>query len=210
MKFLIDDNSTRRSIILLLKKHSGMTIEDISRNINITPMGIRQHLLALEKRGFVTYSAKKHGIGRPGFIYMLTEHAEELFPKAYDIFALELLRDIERNDGKEKVDRLFRLRRDKVYRKRKEALNGKNNIDDILGGLKNILESEGYVVDLTRNNGSYHLVQYNCPIKKIAVEFKDACRHELLMYQDIVGREIVKDQSLSDGNTSCHYIIPRV
>lgn len=209
MKFLLDDNSTRKAIILLLKKNGGMTIEDLSKNVNITPMGIRQHLLALEKRGFVTYVSKKHGIGRPGFVYMLTEVAEDLFPKAYDQLALDLLRAIEQSDGKEKVDRLFKIRRERLLRLRKEALSGKNGIDEIMIGLRNILESEGYFVELNRNNGNYHLIQYNCPIKKIAVEFHDACKHEHQMYEELTGKEIVKKESLSEGNASCHYIVPR-
>src|SRR3990172_3073307 len=99
MDMRIDDNSTRNSIVNLLKKSNGLSIEELSQSINITPMGIRQHLLSLEKKGIVTYRSKKHGIGRPGFIYMLTESADYLFPKAYDKFAIEILNDINKYEG---------------------------------------------------------------------------------------------------------------
>jgi predicted ArsR family transcriptional regulator len=82
MSLFFDDNPSRKGIILLLKKNGGMSIDELSRDIKITPMGIRQHLNALEKKGIVTYVANRHGIGRPGFIYKLTELAEELFPKS--------------------------------------------------------------------------------------------------------------------------------
>jgi predicted ArsR family transcriptional regulator len=110
---MLDENSTRNSIIHLLKKSGGLTIEELSKSINITPMGIRQHLLSLEKKNIVTYIAKKHGIGRPGFVYMLTDSADALFPKAYDKFAIEILKDIKANDGPEKLDTIFRRRKDK-------------------------------------------------------------------------------------------------
>ncbi len=208
MGLFIDDNQTRKSIIHLLKKSGGMSIDELSKDISITPMGIRQHLLSLEKKGIVTYTAKKHGIGRPGFIYQLTEAADELFPKSYGSFAIEVLRDIEKYDGKDKIDKIFRWRKERLLKSMKEALSGKEDIDSIVNGLKNILESEGHFVDLSRHNGSYHLKQYNCPINKIALEFKSVCKHELQLYRDLTGKDITKIQSLSEGDPSCTFVIP--
>ncbi|MEW6110456.1 MAG: metalloregulator ArsR/SmtB family transcription factor [Nitrospirota bacterium] len=208
MGIFFDDNPTRKNIIILLKKSGGMSIEELSRNINITPMGIRQHLMSLEKKGIVTYHAKKHGIGRPGFIYKLTEEADELFPKSYDSFAIDVLRDIEKYDGKEKIDKIFRWRRDRLFKLKKKALSGSEDFDGILNALKGILESEGHFVEINKHNGSYHLMQYNCPISKIALEFKAACKHELQMYKDLLGRDVKRTRTQSEGNSSCLYIIP--
>lgn len=208
MDFMLDDNATRKIIVLLLKKSGGMSIEDLSKNISITPMGIRQHLLSLEKKGIVTYYAKKHGIGRPGFVYRLTDLAEDLFPKKYDSFALDVLRDIEKNEGKEKVDQIFAWRREGLFKVRNEQLAAKGSRDELVRGLKDVLESEGYLVELERENGSYHLMQYNCPINKIAFEYDTACVHELQLYRDLIGPDVIRQESLSQGSTSCHYIIP--
>lgn len=207
MDIFFDENSTRKNIILLLKKSGGMSIEELSAKIKITPMGIRQHLLSLEKKGIVTYFAKKHGIGRPGFIYKLTEASDKLFPKSYHTFAVEMLRDIEKFDGKEKVDKIFKWRRDRIFESRAEALSGKKNIDELLNGLKEILESEGCIVELNKNNGNYHLAQYNCPIQRIASEYDNACKHELQLYKDLIGKNVTREQSLSAGDPSCFYII---
>lgn len=208
MDYMLDDNPTRKIIVLLLKKSGGMSIEDLSKNISITPMGIRQHLLSLEKKGIVTYYAKKHGIGRPGFVYRLTDLAEELFPKKYDRFALDVLRDIEKNEGKEKVDQIFAWRRERLFKARNEQLAAKGSRDELVRGLKDVLESEGYLVELERENGSYHLMQYNCPIHKIALQYDTACVHELQLYRDLIGPDVIRQESLSQGSTSCHYIIP--
>lgn len=207
-RMFMDDNQTRKSIILLLRKSGGMSIDELSKKINITPMGVRQHLLSLENRGLVTYAAKKHGIGRPGFIYSLTEIADELFPKSYDRFAIGILRDIEKHEGKEKIEKIFTWRREKLLGIRKESLGPKASLDDILSGLKNMLEFEGYMVELSRQNGHYHLMQYNCPIQKIAFEFSSVCSHELQLYRDLFRKNISRQQSLPEGSTSCLYVIP--
>ena len=208
MNILLDENSKRKSIIQLLKKSSGLSIEELSKSINITPMGVRQHLLSLEKKGIVTYISKKHGIGRPGFIYMLTESADALFPKSYDKFAIEILNDINKHEGPEKLDTLFRLRKDKKLSTLKNALADIETFDETVNKLKDILEAEGHIVELTRNNGHYHLKQHNCPLSKLAAEFKGLCRYELQMYQELLGKQVTREQNIADGSPACFYKIP--
>lgn len=210
MDILIDENSTRKNIILLLKKNGGMSIDGLSKVIEITPMGIRQHLLALEKKGIVTYVSRRRGIGRPGFIYMLTEAANDLFPKAYDKFAVGLLRDIRKHEGDEKIDRIFDWRRDRLFKAGKAALAGKGSVEDTLNALKEILEADGHFVEISKNSDHYHLKQYHCPINKVAREFSDACKYELQMYRDLIDRNITREQSVAEGAESCVYLIPKV
>jgi len=209
MEFLADENSTRKNIIFLLKKNGRMSIEELSKVIDITPMGIRQHLLSLEKKGYVTYLTKKCGIGRPGFVYMLTEAADDLFPKSYDSFAIGILRDIRKHDGHEKVDRIFGWRRERLYTLMKGALAGKERLDDVLPALKRILEAEGHLVEIGKHNGHYFLRQFHCPLNKVAQEFADACRHELQLYRDLINKDITREQSIADGETACVYTIPQ-
>jgi len=209
MNMFIDENSTRKNIMLLLKKNGGMSIEELSKIIEITPMGIRQHLLALEKKGFVTYQVKKRGIGRPGFVYMLTEAANELFPKAYDSFALGILRDISKHEGKDKIGKIFDWRRDRLLRFTQDALSSKETMTGRLQGLKEILEENGGLVEITRNNGSYYLKQYHCPIKKVSDEFADACSSELQLYRELFGGNVTREQTITEGAGACIYKIPR-
>ena len=208
MNSVFDENPTRQNIITLLKKSGGMSIEELSRNISITPMGIRQHLLSLEKKGMVTYAARKHGIGRPGFIYRLTDAADELFPKSYDRLALDVLRDVKKYEGPEKVSKIFSWRRDRIFKQKKEALDGLTGIEEVLHGLKNLLESEGHLVELDREDDAYRLKTYNCPISKVANEFNDACMQELQMYRELLNRNVTMEQSMGQGSQSCIFSIP--
>lgn len=208
MNIIFDDNSTRNSIIQLLKKSNGLSIEELSKIINITPMGIRQHLLSLEKKGIVTYISKKHGIGRPGFVYMLTKSADTLFPKSYDKFAIEVLNNIKKHEGPEKLDTIFRMNKDNQLTTLKDALAGMETFEDTVNGLKNLLEAEGHIVELTKNNGAYDLKQYNCPINKIAEEFKEICKYELQLYRELLGEQVTREQNIIEGSTACSYKIP--
>lgn len=205
---LIEENSTRREIILHLKKAGSMSIDDLSKVVDITPMGIRQHLLSLEKRGIVRYTVQKRGIGRPGFLYMLTEKADDLFPKSYDKLALTILRDIKKHHGDKEIDEIFGWRRASIFKAKHDRLTGCADMEELLDRMKKQLEDDGYLVELSRNNGHFHLKQYNCPIHKIASEFRDACEHELRMYQELFGEGVTREHAISEGAHSCHYIIP--
>jgi len=204
----VDENPTRQNIITLLKKNGGMTIEELSKKISITPMGIRQHLLSLEKKGLVSYTAKKQGIGRPGFVYMLTESADDLFPKTYDRFVLDILKEVKKNDGQEKINKIFSWQRAKVLKQKKEALSGLSGIDEIMQGLKNLLVSEGFLVDLEKEGDNYILKTYNCPIRKVAAEFNEACQEELHLFRELLNRNVSMVQCIGQGNLACIFSIP--
>jgi predicted ArsR family transcriptional regulator len=205
---VMEQNSTRKSIILLLKKSGGMSINALKKHLNITPMGIRQHLLALEKKGYVTFQSQKHGIGRPVFIYSLTEEAEKLFPRSYNRFALDILKNVEHSDGTIDIQTIFMWRKNSIMKNCSDALHGTSDMIGRIHKLQDMLESEGYLVDVTRNNGHYHLINYNCPIKEIAVKYQDMCRHELDLYKELISQRAVLKQSLAEGNVSCIFEFP--
>lgn len=208
MKNMLDENPSRNSIIHLLKKHGGMSIDELSRRINITPMGIRQHLLSLEKKGIVTYVPRRHGIGRPGFIYMLTDKADDLFPKSYDRFAIEMLQDIRDQEGNSKLDKIFGWRKERLLKKRGKALGSLLSVREKIEALRDILESEGYMVELSNGNSHYHLKQYNCPISRISAEFPGICRHELEFYRELFGRGVTMERHITPGEPTCSFMIP--
>jgi predicted ArsR family transcriptional regulator len=208
MKPVYDENPTRQHIITLLKKSDGMSIEELSKQISITPMGIRQHLLSLEKKGIVSYVAKKHGIGRPGFVYRLTEAADELFTKSYEYLALDLLRDVKKFEGQEKVGKMFGWRRDRVSKHLKDALAGHTGLEETLHALKNLLDSEGRMAELSKEDDTYLLKTFNCPISKVANEFNEACMQELQMYRELLDRNVTMEQCMGQGSQSCVFSIP--
>jgi predicted ArsR family transcriptional regulator len=209
MLSVIYENPTRKKIMFLLKKRGALSIDDISKELNITSMGIRQHLLSLEKRDLIDYVAKRQGIGRPAFLYKLTDKADDLFPKEYREFVVTALKDIEKNEGRDKIDEIFKWRKNRLLKYMKDNLLAKKTFRDKVYGFKDILESKGYLVEFNVTNNHYTLKQFNCPIYKLAAEFKEACRYELQMYKDLLGRVVSREQCISDGDLSCTYIIPK-
>jgi DNA-binding transcriptional ArsR family regulator len=84
MLSLFKEYPTRKSILLLLKEKGPMTIDELSSELNITRPSIRQHLFSLGKKGLIDYIVKRTTVGRPPFLYKLSEKAEGLFHGAFD------------------------------------------------------------------------------------------------------------------------------
>jgi predicted ArsR family transcriptional regulator len=209
MQLVLNENPSREKILLLLKRKGALSIDELSREMNITSMGIRQHLLSLERKGLIEYIIKRQGIGRPAFLYKLTRKADDLFPKAYDRFILDLLKDIEKHDGRDKIDEIFRWRKASFVKSAKDLLAGKKTVYEKVNGLRDLLESEGYFAELSDSDEHYNLSLFNCPIPRIASGFGEACRYDLQMFRDLLGKEVSRAQCMMDGNPSCIYLIPK-
>jgi predicted ArsR family transcriptional regulator len=206
---VFNENPTREKIILLLKRRGPTSIDDLSKELDITSMGIRQHLLSLERRGLIDYISKRQGIGRPAFLYKLTERAHELFPKMYDSFLVNLFKDIEKHEGRDKIDEIFKWRKNRLLKDAKDVLSDRKTLSEKMSGLRDMLESEGYLAELSDTNNHYNLKLYNCPVFKLANEFREMCRHDLQMFRDLLGKEVTRDTCITEGNHSCSYFIPK-
>lgn len=203
------DNEMRKKILLTLKKKGSMSVGDLSKEINITTMGVRQHLHVLERNGVVEYIIKKHGIGRPSFIYRLTDVADDLFPKVYQVFALDVLRDLEETNGRDSIDGIFKRRNERTLKEKMRVLSEKDSLSDRLYALAGMLDEDGCMVELEENDRSFKLKQFNCPILKIASNFREACNYDLQLFKALIGEDVIRQQCLSDGANACVYIIPK-
>jgi predicted ArsR family transcriptional regulator len=209
MKSMIDDNPVRQKILLLLKKSEGMTVEALSSHLKITPMGVRQHLAALEKRDLVSHDTLRRGVGRPGFVYRLSEKANESFSKGYAKFALDLLTGIENSNGREDIDKLLKWRMEKILSHKKSLLDGNKSLAEKVLTMSEHLDSEGYISDVVENDEEYLIRQHNCPISVVSKHYPEACKHELNMYRELFGTDVERTKCLSEGAHVCEYRIPK-
>src|SRR5512138_1421866 len=132
---------TRRKIVMALKQHGGLTAAELAEMLGITSMGVRRHLTTLERDKLVSYELVQRGKGRPSYVYKLSSHAENLFPKNYAALANELLGYLEDSDGPDTVIRLFERRAQRRIRNAQIQLSDKP-LDERVAGLARILSNE--------------------------------------------------------------------
>lgn len=201
--------STRQDILEILKRRGGQTVEQLSAVLGITPMGVRQHLAVLEKDNLVTTSAVRRGMGRPSYLYSLTEQAQDLFPKNYKTFATGLLQDIASKEGPELVNELFRRRAERLEKAYQQRMEGKD-LEGRVAELVKILDANGSMASSEKlDDNTFLLKEHNCAIYAIAKDYPQACHEEIELFGRVLGAAISLQECQSDGASFCRYIINR-
>ena len=201
--------STRQDILELLKRRGRQTVDELSSALGITPMGVRQHLAVLEKDGLVSAASVRRGMGRPSYLYALTERALELFPRNYQALARSMLADLADNEGPQIVKRLFERRARRLEKGYLERLQGKD-LRERVAELARILESNGNMASWEELDPDTFVIQeHNCGILGVAREFPDACHEELTLFERVLQAEVVREQTQAGGGNECKYLIRR-
>jgi predicted ArsR family transcriptional regulator len=209
MRKHIDENPTRQKIIMLLNKAEHLTVAELSKDMEITPMAVRQHLMALERKGIISYVSRKYGIGRPVFLYSLTEKAKAAFPKAYSSFLRDMLRVLADIDGPGKIEIIFERRRDRMVKQYGTILSKARTVSEKVQTLARQLDSEGYMIETEEKGGKIVIKQFNCMLTDVAVDYPQSCTYELKMYQELFGKDVQRIECQRDGAPSCTYVIPK-
>lgn len=204
----MDERPSRQKIINYLKRSDWMTVADLSKRVGITPMAVRQHLLALDRQGIVRNVVRKTGIGRPVFLYGLTEKAEGIFPKSYGSFINDVFGTIIDLEGSDKLEDIFKRRKERLLNDKFRVISGISGVHEKVSMMAEMLEREGYMTEFEKQSDGYVLKQFNCPISDVSSNYPEPCKYELELYKDIFGDGIVRHECMSEGGTSCTYFIP--
>ena len=82
---------TTRGRIVTLLRGTTKTVNELARQLELSDNAVRAHLLSLERDGLIKQSGIQRGTRKPHLAYSLTEEAEQLFPKAYDVLLNQLI-----------------------------------------------------------------------------------------------------------------------
>ena len=97
---------------MYLKVMQKAGLEELAKAMEISRMAVHKHLTLLQKRGLVESLETRGGVGRPKMMYQLTSQSKTVFPKSYGAIASYALDFIERNMGKEAVEKVLRERQE--------------------------------------------------------------------------------------------------
>lgn len=198
-------STTRRAILLTIKKQGEARAEELASILGITPSAIRQHLAALLGEGLVAVREQRGSAGRPKHVYSVTTQAESLFPKTYGELTCELL-DYAGAEGPGTVDRLFERRRLRRVVDAENRLAGKS-FDQRVVELAKILDEDGYLADTLRGeDGEWRIIEHNCAILEVAFRYGQACSSELGFLRDVMpDADIERISHMASGEHHCAY-----
>jgi iron-sulfur cluster biosynthesis transcriptional regulator SufR len=199
--------ATRRRILIALKERGGMTADELAENLGISSVAVRRHLTNLERDRLVDHEQVQRGMGRPSYVYRLTEAAHQIFPHNYDQIASYFLEAIQELFGQDAVERIFEHRTQELAESYRSEVNGRD-LPDRLDQLARLREADGYMpVWEEQEDGTFVLRQHHCPILHVAEGCDEACAHELALFVDLLEAEVTRQNHQVTGDTECSYEI---
>src|SRR5918999_6286548 len=200
----------KKKLLYYLKVMQQAGLEELAKVMKISRMAVHKHLAILQKRGLVEGVEVRGNVGRPRMVYQLTSQSKTVFPKSYSAIATHALDFIERNMGKEGIEKVLHERQSELfdqYYKRLKNLDFDKQVKE----LARIRDEEGYIAESKKDSksgsGKYVLLEYNCPIIHIAEKHWEACSTETELFEKLLGADIETTHRAAKGDLICKFII---
>src|SRR5512139_1732821 len=100
-------SSTHDRVLQALLTHPRITIDELADEVGINPISIRHHIASLQAEGLVATDEERHGVGRPRYVFSLTEAGVEKFPTRYVRLMVRLLEQLKETMPSAMINQIF-------------------------------------------------------------------------------------------------------
>lgn len=198
--------STRQQLVKLLRTRGGMTAKALATELGITSMGVRRHLAALERDELVRIDLQRQKMGRPTFLYALTDQARDLFPENYHSLANQFLDAIHETNGDRGVKTLFNARMNHLLNQYRPRMAGKH-LPERVAELTKIQDEAGYMAVWEKTEDGFLLKEQNCAIYRVACRHQEACQFEIELFRQLLDADITRIEHQIKGERNCTYLV---
>jgi predicted ArsR family transcriptional regulator len=198
---------TRQVILDFLKQRERATLDELSTEAGLAPMSVRGHLSVLERDGLITYEEARGKIGRPKYVYSLTDRGHDQFPKSYHTLCNRVL-DAVTSESPDAASVLASRIADGWAAEYQSRVEGKSLADQVKI-LAAIRSEEGAMAYSEVKGDSFVLHQRNCPASCVAARFPQIiCTSEIGFMRRILGGASIERISWAlNGDSTCSYVI---
>lgn len=204
---VMDQYPSETKIILELKNSGPLSLKELSDRIGISKMAILNHIKKLETKGLVKRSLVKTSIGRPYYVFKTSEESKENIASANDWVLEELIRYLDKTGNAKIATEFLKERYEQVridYDKKMSNIKPEQRVE----ALAKLREQENYYPELkSTGNDNYELLEYNCPIYKIAKTFGVACSLETRLFESVLDMDVSSTHRQVNGSDVCRFII---
>ncbi|HEX5131745.1 MAG TPA: methanogen output domain 1-containing protein [Candidatus Krumholzibacteria bacterium] len=201
-------SDTRREILLRIKQSGGSTIAEIAAHLSISDEGARQHLILLERQGWVSrrpQHASDGKSGRPASVYEVSQAGEDFFPKRYADLSIALVDLVRETYGEAAVKNALASITDKWVAEWEPKLRGKT-LDERLELLKSYYMEDDPFITIERN-GHVALVERNCPFRDVAMQRPQLCSISTNTLSRLLGHRVSRARTFQNGDGCCEFRI---
>jgi DeoR family transcriptional regulator, suf operon transcriptional repressor len=203
----ISGTSQRDVLTQLLERRAGATLGELVASIGLSRTAVNQHLVALEREGYVRKAAPRKTGGRPQHIYVLTEDGINLFPKKYSWFSKLLIQTLREQVGEDKVGEYMYDLGVKLSAGLIPRLVGKNRAERI-AEIVNIMNETGFVARTIAPADPDKLPRVeckNCVYHDLSRDYPEVCRFDIGFLSGLMGADAEHQACMQRGSDACRF-----
>lgn len=194
---------------ILLKNKAGLSIDEVAERLGVTRPAARQHLVRLERRGYVSRGEPVQTGGRPGQLYCLGDKGHELFPKQYAWLSEEHIAGLKNELGSQGLREHMRRQGAQVAESASEQVPA-TTLGERVRETAKLMTDLAYQARATFTGkeapGSPPVIEAsNCVFHALATQFPEICEFDLGLLAGLTGAEITHEQCIVRGGGCCRF-----
>jgi predicted ArsR family transcriptional regulator len=191
---------------LLLRKKSGLSIEQLASALEITRTAVRQHLAALTRDGLVATGAIQPSGGRPQQLYVLAAAGRELFPRQYAWLAELMMDSLKQESGTDKLRERLRAMGARIGEQLRQQHPGSLEPQQRIEQLAAVMQQLGYDTDLPEGAGALPTIEAdNCVFHDLAMKDPTICEFDRAMLSAFSGAKVEQQECMAHGCNVCRF-----
>lgn len=198
--------TTRDVILHTIKSSPQSTVDELAEAADISPVTVRHHLNALQAEGAIESATIRRKVGRPYYVYSLSERGQELFPKRFVRLTSRLLDEMKDRLPEKLLNEIFEGVVDTVLREHRgefEHLPLERRLDYLV----NLLSEEGFLSSWEQTADGYRLVEYSCPYLSIGSTHAEVCHFDRQLMSGVLQLRVHQESCMLHGASCCQFAI---
>jgi predicted ArsR family transcriptional regulator len=192
---------------LLRASKPGLSVDELSKGLEITRNAVRQHLASLEAEGLVTTGpTRPSGGGRPQQLYILTELGKEMSPRQYSWLAQLVVASVRREEGLENMSKRMNEIGASVAQQIRSQYPDLTTHQEKVEKLAEVMDQLGYNArNATLPGGEAVIEADNCVFHTMAKKDLEICHLDRGLMETFTDSKVEQNECMARGGNVCRF-----
>ena len=192
---------------LLRGSKPGLSVDELSKGLEITRNAVRQHLASLEAAGLVAAGAMRpSGGGRPQQLYILTELGKEMSPRQYSWLAQLVVASVRREEGMENMSKRMNEIGANVAQQIRSQYPDLTTHKEKVDKLAEVKDQRGYSArTVTMPGGEAVIEADNCVFHTMAKKDVEICHLDRGLMETFTDSKVEQNECMARGGNVCRF-----
>ena len=192
---------------LLRGSKPGMSVDELSKGLEITRNAVRQHLSSLEGAGLVkTGTSRPSGGGRPQQLYVLTDLGQESFPRQYSWLAQLVVASVQREEGAENMGKRLNDIGAGIGQQIRSQYPDLNTQEEKIEKLAEVMDQLGYNAKSATLPGGESVIEAdNCVFHQMAARDFEICHLDKGLMETFTDSKVEQHECMARGGELCRF-----